>query len=91
MVLDFLRTFILKRGEVMKPISEILESKDLKELETYIEHYELLVEFFQNRKFVPPTLFKEQELVKKRYRYVKCMEDDGTDTSCRIHLLDIGD
>ena len=75
----------------MKPIGEILESTDLNELETYVEHYELLVEFFQNRRYIPSSLFEEQKLVQKRYQYMKCIEGGGSDTSCRVHLLSFGD
>ena len=55
----------------MKTIQELLNSKDLVELEEHLEHYEILVEFFRNKEHTPESLLKEQRLLEDRYEIMK--------------------
>lgn len=52
----------------MKNIEEILESRKIKEIEFYLDYYEMIEEMFKNKTYPPSSFYEEKRLLEERFR-----------------------
>jgi hypothetical protein len=50
----------------MKNIKEILESKNIEEIEFYLDYYEMIEEMFKNKTYPPSSFYEEKRMLEER-------------------------